>query len=37
MARENDRRELKDKTEKFQTFNRPKLKIARTSASGIVR
>ncbi|HET6247022.1 MAG TPA: 30S ribosomal protein S18 [Tepidisphaeraceae bacterium] len=34
MARENDRRERKDKTEKFQTFNRPKLKIARTSASG---
>ena len=34
MPRENDRRERKDKTEKFQTFNRPKLKIARTSASG---
>jgi small subunit ribosomal protein S18 len=34
MARENDRRERKDKTEKFQTFNRPKLKIARISASG---
>jgi small subunit ribosomal protein S18 len=34
MARENDRRERKDKTEKFQTFNRPKLKIARVSASG---
>ena len=34
MARDNDRRERKDKTEKFQTFNRPKLKIARTSASG---
>ena len=37
MARENnDRRERKDKTEKFQTFNRPKLKIARTSESGVV-
>ena len=34
MARENDRRDRKDKTEKFQTFNRPKLKIARTAASG---
>ena len=34
MARENDRRERKDKTDKFQTFNRPKLKIARISASG---
>jgi small subunit ribosomal protein S18 len=27
-------RERREKTEKFQTFNRPKLKIARTSASG---
>ena len=36
MPRENDRRERKDKTDKFQTFNRPKLKIARTSASGKV-
>ena len=34
MARDNDRRERKDKTDKFQTFNRPKLKIARISASG---
>ena len=34
MARDNDRRERKDKTEKFQTFNRPKLKVARISASG---
>jgi len=34
MARDNDRRERKDKTDKFQTFNRPKLKIARTSAAG---
>ena len=34
MARDNERRDRKDKTEKFQTFNRPKLKIARTSASG---
>ena len=34
MARDSERRERKDKTEKFQTFNRPKLKIARTVASG---
>ena len=27
-------RERKERTEKFQTFNRPKLKIARTTASG---
>ena len=35
MARENDRRERKDKSDKFQTFNRPKLKIARTTESGV--
>ena len=34
MARDTERRERKDKTEKFQTFNRPKLKVARISASG---
>jgi small subunit ribosomal protein S18 len=34
MARDTERRERKDKNDKFQTFNRPKLKIARTSASG---
>ena len=34
MARDNDRRERKEKTDKYQTFNRPKLKIARTTASG---
>jgi small subunit ribosomal protein S18 len=28
--------ERREKQEKFQTFNRPKLKIARTSASGKV-
>jgi len=33
MRRESGR-ERKDRAEKFQTFNRPKLKIARTSASG---
>jgi small subunit ribosomal protein S18 len=33
MARETNR-ERREKAEKFQTFNRPKLKIARTSASG---
>ena len=27
-------RERREKTEKFQSFNRPKVKIARTSASG---
>ena len=27
-------RERREKTEKFQTFSRPKLKIARTSTSG---
>ena len=27
-------RERKERTEKFQTFNRPKLKIARTTESG---
>ena len=27
-------RERREKAEKFQSFNRPKLKIARTSASG---
>jgi small subunit ribosomal protein S18 len=35
MPRERTR-ERRDKQEKFQTFNRPKLKIARTSASGKV-
>lgn len=33
MARESGR-ERRDKGDKFQTFNRPKLKIVRTSASG---
>jgi small subunit ribosomal protein S18 len=35
MQRESAR-ERREKQEKFQTFNRPKLKIARTSASGKV-
>ena len=35
MPREN-RRESREKQDKFQTFNRPKLKITRTSASGEV-
>jgi len=35
MARESAR-ERREKQEKFQSFNRPKLKIARTSASGKV-
>ena len=29
-----ERSERREKTEKFQTFNRPKVKVARTSASG---
>src|SRR5579859_1660766 len=33
MARESAR-ERREKAEKFQSFNRPKLKIARTSATG---
>jgi small subunit ribosomal protein S18 len=33
MARESAR-ERREKAEKFQSFNRPKLKIARTSESG---
>jgi small subunit ribosomal protein S18 len=33
MARESNR-ERRERTEKFQTFNRPKLKIARTTATG---
>ena len=35
MARESAR-ERREKAEKFQSFNRPKLKIARTSATGKV-
>jgi small subunit ribosomal protein S18 len=35
MARETAR-ERREKQERFQSFNRPKLKIARTSASGKV-
>jgi small subunit ribosomal protein S18 len=33
MARESNR-ERREKAEKFQSFSRPKVKIARTSASG---
>ena len=29
-------RERREKAEKFQTFNRPKIKVARTSADGTV-
>ena len=36
MARFESARERREKAEKFQTFNRPKLKIARTSTSGKV-
>jgi small subunit ribosomal protein S18 len=33
MARESNR-ERRERTEKFQTFNRPRLKIARTTETG---
>ena len=36
MARYESARERREKAEKFQTFNRPKLKIARTSATGAI-
>jgi len=36
MARQFGGRERREKTEKFQTFNRPKVKVARTTASGTV-
>ncbi len=34
MARPESARERREKKEQFQSFNRPKLKIARTTASG---
>lgn len=34
MPRPESARERREKKEQFQTFNRPKLKVARTSASG---
>ena len=34
MARPESARERREKKEQFQTFNRPKIKVARTSASG---
>ena len=34
MPRGESARERREKAEKFQTFNRPKVKVARTSASG---
>jgi len=36
MPRGEPPRERREKTEKFQTFSRPKIKVARTSASGKV-
>jgi small subunit ribosomal protein S18 len=36
MPRPESARERREKAEKFQTFNRPKVKVARTSASGKV-
>jgi len=34
MPRPESNRERREKKEQFQTFNKPKLKVARTSASG---
>jgi len=36
MAVRETNRERREKAEKFQTFNRPKLRISRFSASGVV-
>lgn len=36
MAKPESARERREKAEKFQTFNRPKIKVTRTSASGKV-
>ncbi|MCC7349114.1 MAG: 30S ribosomal protein S18 [Phycisphaerales bacterium] len=36
MPRPESNRERREKTEKFQTFSRPKIKVTRTSASGEV-
>ncbi len=36
MPRPGTGRERREKTEKFQTFNRPKIKVARTSADGTI-
>ncbi len=36
MARPESNRERREKAEKFQSFNRPKIKVTRTSASGDV-
>lgn len=36
MPRPGPGRERREKSEKFQTFNKPKIKVARTSASGMV-
>ncbi len=35
MARESNR-ERRERTEKFQTFNRPKVKVAKTTADGTI-
>jgi small subunit ribosomal protein S18 len=36
MPRPQGGRERREKSEKFQTFNRPKIKVTRTSADGTV-
>ncbi len=36
MAKPESARERREKAEKFQSFNRPKIKVARTSADGTV-
>ncbi len=35
MSRQQPRRERREKTDKFQTFNRPKIKVTRFSTSGV--
>ena len=36
MPRPQSNRERREKQEKYQTFNRPKIQVARTSASGVM-
>jgi small subunit ribosomal protein S18 len=36
MAQRESNRERRERNEKFQQMNRPKIKVARTSASGVV-
>jgi small subunit ribosomal protein S18 len=36
MGKSGGNRERREKTEKFQTFNRPKVKVAKTTADGTI-